>query len=274
MRGAKSLQHLEIRCLSTLTSYHASFGQITALRRTKLPDVKTCIIPPPAVWALDILTPNVERLSFVLPSGVSRDAYEKRDSELRLPLIPRVMDSPVTQHQLHRITHLEVEACSADHIHRFGEWLSQLPNLVSLTVQGVTHLDEVLNCQASDPRGSPERVDKCILQTLIQHPTWLPKLSEFRLGNCETPDDSLIDFVKMRKSSTTTTALTTLALQGSPPSEETHVWLHEKVPKAESQPSGFSFSVSPDLSGGKAKHKCNVCKSIAQQRASVAGVGR
>lgn len=262
LRGAENLRYLKVNCISTLTSYRTSIRQITAPDRTELPHVKTCIIPPPAVWTLDISTPNVERLSFVLPDGTSRYMYEKRHPDFRRPLIPRFKDSPVAEHQLDNITHLELECCSADVIWRFEEWLSRLPNLVSLTIHGVTHMDQVLNCRAPDPRCSQQRVDKRILQTLIQHPNWLPKLADLRLRNCETPDDCLVEFVKMRTGLDATTTLTRLTLHGLRPSRETHVWLHEEMMQVEGQASGFSFTIAPTGFGGSAEERCEDCESV------------
>jgi hypothetical protein len=135
LRKPRNLQQLEVKCLSTRTSYRLSIRQVIASDRTELPPVKTYSIPPPAVWTLDFLTPNVEPLSLVLPDGESRYMCEKRHPEVRRPLTPRYKDSPVAEHQLHIITHLEIECCSEAVIRRFNVRLSRLSNLVSLIVK-------------------------------------------------------------------------------------------------------------------------------------------
>lgn len=246
LRRAKNLQYLEVMCISSLTSYLPSIRQVTSPDRTEMPHLRTIVCPPPACWTIDMYAPNVERLRFALPDESSRLNYEDRHPGSRRPLIPLIKDSPVTDAQLVNLTHLGFECCSADTIPRLEQWLSRVPNLVSLHIQGVSNFEPVANPFPEDPlfTGGPgDAVHVNILKALIDHPEWLPKLTDLQLIHCVMPDDRLVEFVKMRKDLSTVTPLTRLSLQSfRRPSPETHAWLHREVIKPDGRSSGFSLT--------------------------------
>lgn len=200
------------------------------------------MIPPPSVMFLDIHTPKVERLSFVL----STFGNDNRKYEERFPLIPLIEDSPIAIETLANLTHLEFETGVTDTSSRLEMWLSQVPNLTSLSIRGNANPYRRLDSGKRPGPDSP--VSECILELLLEHPEWLPKLTELSLMHCRLPDDLLRKFVEMRRHSDVATALTRLSLSRKENmSTETHTWLHEVIQKSDGSGTGFSDRVVEDF---------------------------
>lgn len=176
-----------------------------------------------------------------------------------------------------QLTHLGFECCSRDTLPRLEEWLSRVPNLVSLSLHGVVEIAPMVSIYSNqtppDPPYPNNRVDVCILESLIKYSELLPKLKNLQLRNCETPDDRLSEFVKMRQVSTTVTALTRLSLHGrrqTRPSPATHIWLHKAIPAVRSPYGRYTggFSHTTGASAGEDYCDCNDDQSIIYPRAA------
>jgi hypothetical protein len=257
--GADRLQYLKVICDDAeLFEYEAGRTRRQTVSRKKITrtDLHAITLPPPVIFAVDISAPNVKSLDYAFPlMGHERSAYERtsRPVSERLPLIPAILDSPVVIDNMAQLIHLGFECCSRDTLPRFEEWLSRVPNLVSLSLHGVVETSPMVPIYSyqvqPDPPYPDNRVDVCVLDSLIKFSEQLPKLTDVQLIDCETPDDRLLEFVKMRQDSPTVTPLTRLFLHGrkqTRPSPATHVWLHKAIPRAREDDGrwskGFSHS--------------------------------
>lgn len=167
--------------------------------------LRTLTLPPPTVWALDIITPNVEVLKFVLPSEIPHVNDPFLSPHVR-PLLPDIHHSPVPQDMLWKLTHVEFLCFDIHDIERLKSWIPHLSNVKILAVRGF---------QRPYPQAGPgehpdKRVHVKVLESLIHHPEWLNKLKELYLDVCYTPDQSLIDFVTMRTAPAVPAACTPL----------------------------------------------------------------
>jgi hypothetical protein len=204
--------------------------------------LRKLILPPPTVFTISVYAPNVESLDFAFPNDnwenlLTRSDYDKRPIEERLPLIPEIKDSPVDINNMARITHLGLECCSTDTIPRLEQWLSRLPNLVSLSIHGM----QTYSTLAHRVPLLPDRVDEYIVHVLAAHPEWNPRLTDLRLVDCKVPDDQLTHLVHVRRMSPYLTPLTRVSICGHHQSTpEAHTWMHEAVTKPDGLGSGYS----------------------------------
>lgn len=223
---APELRYLKVISGSSMTRSRPQRVSVKRIQ-TKL---KTVLILPPAVYAIDISAPRCQSLEFEMPTETGLSQYEERPLVSRFPLIPTIENSPVDIVNLARVTCLCFALCSTDTMSRLEQWLLQVPNLTKHPIRGnsawVSHRPPV------DPQPPEIRVDEGILQALIEHPEWLPNLTHLQLEYCLVRDQKLIEFVKMRKESKTTKSLTKssiLKANYSGPSEKTHIWLHREI---------------------------------------------
>jgi hypothetical protein len=200
------------------------------------------VLPPPTVFTISVYAPNVESLEFAFPThggsnSLTRDHYDDRPMEERLPLIPEIKDSPVDINNMARITHLGLECCRTDTIPRLEQWLSRLPNLISLSIHGMQKFHLL---QRRD-QPLPDRVDEYIVHVLAARPEWNPRLTDLRLVDCKVPDDQLARLVHVRRTSPYLMPLTRVSICGHHQSTtEAHTWLHEAVVKPDGSGSGYS----------------------------------
>jgi hypothetical protein len=246
LKGARGLESLKVIFETGLDDTYKYQPQLKSpmSSRVVLENIRDLTIPPPTVMFLDILAPNVRRLSFVLPDTSHRTDSRKPQHQFRL--IPLIEDSPISIDTVGNLTHLEFETGVADTTGRLEMWLSQVPNLTSLSIRGNRSQHSEDRSQVRSGADCP--VSECILELLLKHPGWLPKLTELSLTHCELADDQLRKFVKMRQQSDDATALTRLSLSRKENmSSETHAWLHEVVQKADGSGTGFSDRVLEDF---------------------------
>jgi hypothetical protein len=165
-------------------------------KKCTLTALRSLTLPPPSVWALDIVAPNVEILKFRLPSELPHvhDLFLKQHAR---PLVPALHHSPVPQDILWKLTHVEFPCFDLDKIERLELWIPHLANVKTLAIRGFRGSRGPYP-KASHAEGPDDCVQIKILESLIHRPEWLNKLEELHLDVCYTPDQALIDFVTMR----------------------------------------------------------------------------
>jgi hypothetical protein len=224
--AASALQHLEVLCHPAM-DVPDDRRQRMSQERITMANLKTIAVPPPAVWAIDVVSSKVTSLDFILSTPQSRCLWESLPTNTRAHLIPDIRDSPVDVQDLFRLTTLGFEFCSSDTASRLDMWLSRVPNLTKLTLRGNREVG------TWPPERERERQHMCLGQALLQNPTWMPALTELSLINCNVSDEHLVEFVKLRRDSATMAPLTKLVIQrlaSEQMSPETHAWLEEAVP--------------------------------------------
>jgi hypothetical protein len=184
--GAPELRYIKVISNSSMTR---SMSQRLSVKRivTKL---ETVILPPPAVYPIDISAPQCKSLEFEMPIETGLSQYEERPSASRFPLIPAIEDSPVDIVNLARLTSLGFAFCSTETMSRLEQWLPQVPDLTKFSIRG--NSTWVSQRPPVDPQQPGVRIDEGILQALIDNPEWLPNLSHLQLDNCRVPDQKII----------------------------------------------------------------------------------
>lgn len=168
-------------------------GTATPISRIELRKVICLTVPPITAWTVDISTPNVESLSFALVNDFMRDDYYTlmkpgRPHWTRFPaLIPLPQESPVDIDNLLERTHLGVECNRANTIDRLEAWLSQVPNLASLSIHGnKTTASSAQSLQRRSEGNTTYRsypVSVILLKALIDHPEWTEKSTRSKSPN-------------------------------------------------------------------------------------------
>lgn len=162
--GAPDLRYLKVVSHSSMMSFKSQRLSTNRIQ-TKL---ETIIIPPPTVYAIDISASQCQSLEFAMPVETGSNRNVHRPLAGRSPLIPSIADSPVDVVNLGRLTCLGFAFCSSDKMPRLERWLSQVPNLASLAIRGVS--EWVGYQQPVDNQLTDIGVDEGILQALIDHP--------------------------------------------------------------------------------------------------------
>lgn len=238
LRASPSLRYLKIICHPIEGKYVGVQSQPPPSARVELPNVVRLIIPPVSVWTVDIRTSNVESLTFALADDFLRQTHFKRT----LPMIPDIGESPVDIRNLAKLTHLGFECAESDTTTWLDAWLSRVPNLTSLCINGnKTAASTAPSTRTpAKPTHYSDPVAVSLLEALIDHPEWLPKLNTLEIAQCDVSDIDIVKSIKMRKNLPATTSLVKLHIRGrSDFSAETRAWLHGalRTPNGES---GFS----------------------------------
>lgn len=231
--GAPKLRALTVKCQPFLTD-ESTRRQRMSRKRISMPNLSIITIPPPAVWAIDISSPSVESLSFVLPNVSSRSDYEDRPAESRLPLIPDIHDSPIDIDRLAHLTVLSFEISSADTVPGLEAWLSGASNLKRLSFHTTRQPPHDPDDMWEPMQIIEDRPYICVGQVLLDHPSWAPKMTELHLINCEVPGERLVEYVKRRRESSAACSLKKLVIQSRKWNEErgtdAMAWLQDAIP--------------------------------------------
>jgi hypothetical protein len=178
LRGAPGLEYLEVT-----TDWLA---RMPAQTRFDLPIVmqslKTAILPPPSLWRIDVIAPNLEALGFRLPAGYRLDAHEAVLREEQLPMIPDINDSPISEPSITTLQSAEFASCAQDDSRRLETWLSRLQNITRLGLHSV----------GKSPYPKPavvfeqveDRISYRIVGLLKDHPHYCPDMVELYLEGC------------------------------------------------------------------------------------------
>lgn len=188
LRGATNLSYLQVLCRFAPT---AGVESLRIKEHINLPNLKTCILPPPSLRSLNIFAPKLESLAFVF---LDKDELRKHEgnSSSTPPLVPAIEDSPVSLQTIEHLTSFEVMACSSDTITSLEEWLCRMPNLRRLAV---TCAPARASSRAVHPE---ERLDLCLLESLIKYP-FSPRLQELYLNGVSTSSAKLAALVEKRR---------------------------------------------------------------------------
>ena len=122
-RGTPKLEYLEVS--STW------YSRLTHKIGPSIDSLRTAILPPIAVWSIDISTPNLTMLAFrVLKYD---DCYTPNEvNGDRAALIPLLSESPVGVSSLPLLKTVEFISSCKDYISRLEPWISRLPTLTRL----------------------------------------------------------------------------------------------------------------------------------------------
>jgi hypothetical protein len=259
LRMAPNLRELQIVCHPSMLEgrFDRPQTQPRPEERAQLPKVTCLTIPPVSVWTLDIHTPNVQSLNFaLLPSTTFSMPYDRTS-----PMIPTPEESPVDINNLFKITHLAFECAKSDTVDRLEAWLSRVPNLTSLVIQGNKTAPPSGPLPPSQGRSTyrSSPISTSVLEGLIANSQSIPKLDTLELKNCDLSDQYIVEFVKMRAESPYTTRLVKLVLHGhNTLSAAAHAWLHKAVIRPNGQ-SGFTHDLG-NLTRAGARGVCDLCK--------------
>lgn len=202
-------------------------------RRKELPLLKTAILPPPSVWSIDISAPNLRKLHFVLSSQRSFDKYDFTQSPgpSGEPLIPTIADTPVALESMSKLEDLAFECNYRDDIARLEEWLSQTSSLTTLSLSGS---GMPYPKKLATPENPDNRAQIRLVQLLIDHPEYVPRLTELKLEYCWATSTKLMELVKHRKASDSASTMIRLTLAGCPLlTKEEYTTLTQEVPNFE-----------------------------------------
>jgi hypothetical protein len=196
LRGAENLESLEAL---PYTSNHSDIIDVSGPRpqifkRVDLPHLKTALIPPPRVWTVDIMAPQLESLLYRMPpqSGISH----------RKPLIPDLEDAPVPSERLAQLKSVELACNRNDNISRLETWLRRLDSVTKLSIRNAPADEKYPDRDLWDMDGNhldDNRAGIHISQFMSDHPELCPKLEELHLDCCYTNGKSMVDYVRKRK---------------------------------------------------------------------------
>lgn len=202
LHGAPNLESLKMLCrfAPTIGVDHAMDEELV-----NLPNLKTAVLPSPALRRLNIFAPELESLSFVF---MDKDELRKHEAYglSPPPLVPAIEDSPVSPDRIAHLTSFEVMACSSDTITSLDEWLCRMPNLERLAVTCAA-------ARGSNRRVPPqERLDLSLLDNLIKY-AFSPRLEELHLDGVAASPAKIIQYIDKRKAANM--PLRTLKVTGS-----------------------------------------------------------
>jgi hypothetical protein len=207
LRGSPRLEHLEVMFSWMNRRAEDHVGG----RHISMDHLQTAILPPPAVWSIDILAPNLKSIAFRL---LKLDgSYTPGESTgMRSPLIPALEDTPVDVDTMARLESAEFVCSRADDISRLNSWISRMPNIKELMIRDIEQFPyPPPYAKAAHPAN---RTSNKVLQLLIDNPDWCPTLTTLCFESCFTPGHMLVEYVRKRKHSSTTAAISKLTLEG------------------------------------------------------------
>jgi hypothetical protein len=132
LRGADHLQTLEVspyfHPLSTVSRIQDSVyvPRPRLFKKVEMPHLLLAELPPPAMWAIDILAPQLEALMFKPMYG----NFEHQGT----PWIPKFEDAPVPFERLGKLRVMRFACSQHDDIIRLRAWLLQLDSVTSLAL--------------------------------------------------------------------------------------------------------------------------------------------
>lgn len=202
--GAPALEYLEVSSLEVV--------EMTRLRmpaRITLSNLRKLVVLPPAIWSIDVLTPNLE--SFTISCELK--CYLHLVVTHHLPLIPAIDGSMINRTLLFRLKHVELRCYEYDDRSRLEEWLRHLANVTKLAIIA-DKVGDPWPCQEGD--GPLEnRARMCVLEALNDHPEWCPKLEDLTLHACFASGNDLVKLVRKRTEATNCATLQRVVLKDS-----------------------------------------------------------
>ncbi|KAJ9093205.1 hypothetical protein QFC21_006522 [Naganishia friedmannii] len=206
LRRSPDLESLEVD--PKLRSVQAAWPGLA--KRITLSKLTTAILPPPSLWSIDILAPNLKCLSFRAPHSFGSSSYDRLEESRQRPLIPTIEDSPVPLATLSNLENAEFVCYKHDTGAILQEWISRLSNVEILTIRSLGgHPWPGTSAASASP---DERATCTVVQMLIDHPEWCPKLCNLQLDRCFAPGNSLVELVRVRNQSSVCVRLERLSL--------------------------------------------------------------
>jgi hypothetical protein len=207
LRGCPSLEYLEVTI--------DWLDEMPARTRYDLPIVmhslKTAILPPPAMWPLDIVTPNLEFLAFRLPSDRNPWRHEGFVSRERLSMIPDIGDTTFSETLIQTLKSADFACCSQDNSSRLETWLTQLHSIVRL---GVCNDSE--SPYPKPPVAYEDLADHAayhVFGILKDHPEYCPALVELHFEGCLSSGKTIIEYIRLRRQTTGCAVIQRLVLK-------------------------------------------------------------
>lgn len=243
LRGAPALEYLSVE-----TKWDYRYAGKPAWpglgQRITLSQLKTAILPPPCLWSIDIMAPNLTTLRFRTPEYLYAESYDQLEESRRNPLIPAIQDSPVLLETLPQLQEVELVCYIYDLKSRLEEWISLLSSVKRLTIRCFG--GNPWHATKPTPDIPDQRASFNVLKMLIEHPEWCPKLEGLELVRCFAPGNELVQLVRTRKRSSSCVALKQLSvLKSLILSGKAQRVLHNEVPcfrassTYEQQPFGY-----------------------------------
>jgi hypothetical protein len=205
LRGADQLRILQVSLsIDQFPSTPDPVPRPRLFKRVEMKNLVSAELPPPAVWAIDILAP-------VLDSLIFKGSFDYRDHD-RGPWIPELQDAPVPFERLGKLKGVEFVCKHLDDISRLRAWLSQLDTVTSLILHNSEYnrwypesqqntLNDVMDGDRDGGAAQPEDVRASIrlAQLFADQPELCPSMTELKLDHCYTNGKSLVEFVRKRK---------------------------------------------------------------------------
>lgn len=197
LRAAPALVHLEVSPTWTGNGRPAWSG---LGKRITLLQLQTAILPPPSLWSIDIVAPNLTSLVFQPPFRFCRKSFAQHDQGRGTQLIPALDESPVPMEALSNLRNVEFICYNHDTEYRLQQWLSRLTSVKTLTIRsmqgGKPWPLATATIESSDTRAAFK-----VVAMLTEHPEWCPKLQELELERCFVTENNLVSLVRERKTS-------------------------------------------------------------------------
>lgn len=206
LRGTPALEDLEVDIQWRRDNHPAGPG---LGRRITLLNLSAATVPPPSLWCVDILAPNLQSLIFKTPSGFDSKTFDELNGIHQKPLIPEVIDSPIRLETLPNLRTLELVCYERDSESRLEKWIPHLSSLTKLTLRslGGNPWPKESNSAIPDQRASVN-----IVRMLTEHPEWCPNLQDLELERCFATGNNLVELVRTRKRSSICASLERLAV--------------------------------------------------------------
>lgn len=206
LRGASNLESLDV---AIYWDPRRSARPAMAMPIT-LPLLRSCRLPPPSCWSIDIVAPNLECLAFTLESKILWGGSLPEDHEGR-PLIPLPQSYPLTDN-LFTLKSFDVLCGKDDDISRFRAWIPRLQSAESVTIRDLGNWPYPEKHPWRNRIPSVSRVATAAIGFLNDNPLSCPKMQSLELESCFTPGKVLVSWIRQRRSLTGCAAIERLIL--------------------------------------------------------------
>lgn len=207
LRGSSAIEHLEVTY-----DWHARMPEQTCFDQPiTLTNLSSAILPPPSIWRIDITAPNLESIAFKLPLGFNIYAHDLLIFEERLPMIPAIADTPVTDASLSTLKSAEFACYTLDDISRLELWVFRLSSITKLVIRNAASTPYPQS--AVMPADLDDRTSFQAVRMLRDNPEWCPALVELELEKCLASGKTLVEYVRLRTRTAGCAALEGLTLK-------------------------------------------------------------
>lgn len=225
LRGVPNLEHLDV-LIPWTRRREAQNGLELPVSLTLL---RSCRLPPPVCWSIDIVAPHLESLVFALEDGAY--AYPVLDRHTGRAFIPSPQDYPLTDNVSGTLQSVELICGFLDKVSSFTEWIPRFQTTAKLGIHDLEawpYPDAPVHLSTRTLPAT--RLSNVVLGLLHDNPLWFPKMQSLDIHSCFTPGRTLVSWIRKRRSLTGCAAIQRLVLTScSTLSEYARILLEQEV---------------------------------------------